>query len=126
MSTRKCVECGKRKDVEKDFGNGSAMCNKCTLRKCTVCQERKDVKNYYKSNPTTCKDCVTILVSNRRRVGMVSMHDKVDKMLERQQTCVEQLTKQMAVMQDLANKVARMDKEMAKLTKKVKKITMDQ
>jgi phage shock protein A len=57
---------------------------------------------------------------------MVSMHDKVDKMLERQQTCVEQLTKQMAVMQDLANKVARMDKEMAKLTKKVKKITMDQ
>lgn len=53
------------------------------IAKMTVCQEREHATEYYKSNPT-CKKCAIILTGNRRKVGIVSMHEKVDKMLEKQ------------------------------------------
>jgi phage I-like protein len=119
--------------VEKNFTEDAAICNKCILRKCIICQQRKHVQDYYKENNTTCKKCTITLTSNRRKVGIVSLHDKVDKildtqgsMLEKQESYAKQLRKQMALLQDLIEKVDSMDKEMAKLTKRVKKITMDQ
>jgi hypothetical protein len=125
--------CNKRKDVEKGFGNIKDICKKCTMQKCRVCQQKKDVTDYYKSNPTTCKECAVTLAANRRKVGIVSMHEKVEKILEKQEDILNKqqsynkhITKQIAILQDLAEKVERMDKEMAKLTKKVRKITMDQ
>jgi hypothetical protein len=133
MVAQTCTECGKRKNVEKNFTEDAAICNKCILRKCIICQQRKHVQDYYKENNTTCKKCTITLTSNRRKVGIVSLHDKVDKildtqgsMLEKQESYAKQLRKQMALLQDLIEKVDSMDKEMAKLTKRVKKITMDQ
>lgn len=134
MSSRKCTQCDKRRDVETYFTEDSTTCNKCALRKCAVCQQRKDVnKEYYKSNPTTCKKCAVVLAGNRRKVGIVSLHDKVEQILEKQDTMlkkqesyVRQVTKQMAILQDLAEKVDSMDKEMAKLAKKIRKMTVDQ
>lgn len=102
-------------------------------KKCVECKVRKETEDFYKTNPTTCKKCAVALAATRRKVGLVSMHDKIDKILEKQdkilkshQSYVKQLKKQVAIVQDLAEHVENMDKEISKLTKKVRKLTMDQ